>query len=150
MSSYRNSERSEGIQPRTPMGSVRLKMQLSKADMDGFKARGMVTHWFNGKAGRIERALGGGYTFVDPKHAQSLGQGALHQDGNDPESNKRVSIVANPNDPDSKRAYLMEIPERFYKEDQNTKELVNAQVDEALALGGKSGGSEFENAYKPN
>ncbi len=150
MSSERESERSEGKPVRVPFGSVRLKMQLSDADMKGFEARGMVTHWFNGTTGRLERALGGGYTFVDPKHAQSLGQGALHQDGNDPESNKRVSIVANPHSPDSKRAYLMEIPKEFYKEDQAKKELVNAQVDEALAVGGKTGGSEFEQAYKPN
>ncbi len=151
MSSERESERSEGKAPRVPMGGNRLKMQLSDADMKGFKARGMVTHWFNATSGRIERALGGGYNFVDPKHAQSLGQGALHQDGNDPESNKRVSIVANPHSPDSnKRAYLMEIPKEFYREDQAKKELVNAQVDDALAMGGKNSGSEFEQAYKPN
>ena len=148
MSSYRNSERSEGIQPRTPMGSVRLKMQLSKADMDGFKARGMVTRWFNGKTGRIERALGGGYNYVNPKHATSLGEGALHADGKDAESNARVSIVVNRSDPVT-RGYLMEISEKFYKEDQAAKESVNALVDDALALGGKVA-SDIENEYRPN
>ncbi len=148
MSSERESERSEDKVERVPFGSVRLKMQLSDADMRGFKARGMVTHWFNATAGRLERALGGGYKFVKPEHARSLGQSALHGGSSDL-SNARVSKVVSRGDPII-RAFLMEIPEKFYYEDQAKKELVNRKVDDALSLGGKTGGSEFEQAYKPN
>ena len=147
MANTRNSERKEGEIGRVPIGGIRLKTQLSQADMDEFKKRKMVTHWFNDDPGRIERALGGGYKFVKPEYATSLGQGALHKDGNDPESNARVSIIANRSDPIT-RAYLMEIKKKFYVEDQAAKETINAQVDEALALGGTQG-SDLENEYRP-
>ena len=42
----------------------------------------------------------------------------------------------------------MEISEKYYYQDQATKEKVNMKVDEALALGGKLG-SEVESEYKP-
>jgi hypothetical protein len=143
----RKNDRSEGKVARVPFGGPRLRLQLSDADVKAFKDRGMVPHWFNDEAGRLERALGGGYSFVKPEHAKSLGQGALHADGNDPQSNARVSIIVNRGDPII-RAYLMEIAEEYYKEDQAAKEAVNRQVDDALALGGKRG-SDIENEYKP-
>lgn len=148
MSNTRLSERSKAKTPRVSMGGPRLKLQLSDADLQEFKRRKQVPHWFNDESGRLERALGGGYSFVKPEHAKSLGQGALHGGGNDPESNARVSIVANRGEPVI-RAYLMEISAKYYKEDQVKKEAVNMLVDEALALGGKHG-SDLENEYKPN
>ena len=147
MSSERESERSEDKVERVPFGGFRLKMQLSDADMKGFEDRGMVTHWFNDVEGRIQRALAGGYNYVDEKHAKSLGQSALHRGSTSLSS--IVSIVVSRGHPVIE-AVLMEIKKEFYAEDQVKKEAVNAQVDEALALGGKTGGSEFENAYKPN
>jgi len=146
MTNTRESERSKGKTERVPFGGFRLKLQLSEADALAFKARKKVPHWFNDEGGRIERAKGAGYDFVKPEYALSLGQGALHRDGNDPESDARVSLVVN-RDP-VVRAYLMEISEKFWKQDQRAKEAVNAQVDEALALGGKRG-SDLENEYRP-
>ena len=147
MANTRKSEKKEGKRARVPFGGHRLKMQLSDADMKGFKDRKMKTRWFNDDPGRLERALGGGYNFVKPEHATSLGQGALHADGKDSESKLRVSIITNRSDPVT-RGYLMEISEKFFKEDQAEKEKSNAQVDEALALGG-SRGSDLENEYRP-
>ena len=147
MANTRSKERSKGKTARVPFGGPRLKMQLSDADMAEFKRRKMKIHWFNDDPGRIERALGGGYKHVNPEYAMSLGQGALHGDGKDPESNARVSIVVNRSEPIT-RAYLMEISEKFYREDQAEKEKVNSQVDEALAMGGE-GGSDIEGAYRP-
>lgn len=145
MANVRVSEKSKGKTPRVPMGGMRLKLQLSEADTAEFKKRKKVPHWFNDDPGRLERALGGGYTFVKPEHATSLGQGALHADGQDSESGARVSIVVNKTDPVT-RAYLMEISEKFYKEDQRAKETINEKVDEALAAGG-AGGASIENKY---
>ena len=147
MANTRKQDRSEGKVARVPFGGPRLKLQLSAEDMKGFKLRKKVLHWFNDDPGRIERAQGGGYNFVDPKHATSLGQGALHGDGKDAESNVRVSIVVNRSDPIT-RGYLMEISEKFFYADQAKKEERNALVDNSLALGGKLG-SELENEYKP-
>jgi len=121
-------------------------MQLSKPDMQGFKDRKMVTRWFNDDPGRIERALAGGYNYVDPRNATSLGQGALHRDSTDL-SRSRVSIVVTRGEPVT-RAYLMEIKQEFFDVDQAAKEAINFQVDEALALGG-SRGSDLENEYRP-
>lgn len=147
MANTRNSERSKDRVARVPFSGPRYKQQLSAEDMKEFKRRKKVTRWVNDEAGRLERALGGGYTFVKPEYARSLGQGAIHADGKDPESNARVSIIANRGDPII-RAYLMEISEKFYKEDQEAKEAINKQVDEALASGG-AGGASIENQYGP-
>ena len=147
MANTRKQEKSKDKVARVSFGGPRLKLQLSDEDMKGFKERKKVIHWFNDDPGRIERAQGGGYKFVNPEHATSLGRGALHMDGSDAESNQRVSIVVNRSDPIT-RAYLMEISEKFFKEDQAKKEEVNALVDEALALGGESG-SDIENEYRP-
>ncbi len=146
MSNERVSERSEGTVERVSFGGLRLKMQLSKPDMQGFKDRKMVTRWFNDDPGRIERALAGGYNYVDPRNATSLGQGALHRDSTDL-SRSRVSIVVTRGEPVT-RAYLMEIKQEFFDVDQAAKEAINFQVDEALALGG-SRGSDLENEYRP-
>ena len=147
MANTKKSEREKGKISRVPFGGIRLKTQLSDADMKGFKERKMVTHWFNDDPGRIERALGGGYNFVKPEHAKSLGQGALHRDGKDPQSNARVRITANRSDPVT-YAYLMEIKKKFWDADQVAKETKNAKVDDALALGGNIG-SGVENEYRP-
>ena len=147
MSNVRKSERSKDKPVRTPFGGFRLKMQLSDEDMKGFKRRNKVTRWFNNEPGRIERALAAGYSYVKPEHAMSLGQGALHGDGKDAESAARVSLVVNKGEPVI-RAYLMETSVKHFNEDQAAKEAVNAQVDEALALGG-SRASDLENEYRP-
>ena len=146
MSNERVSERGEGKVERVAFGGLRLKMQLSDSDMQGFKDRKKKTRWFNDEPGRIERAQAGGYKYVNPEDATSLGQGALHRDSTDL-SRSRVSIVVTRGDPIT-RAYLMEIDEKFWVEDQAAKEVVNSQVDEALALGG-SRGSDLENEYRP-
>ena len=147
MSNARISEKKKGKVARVPFGGIRLKMQLSVEDMAGFKKRKMVTHWFNDSPGRIERARAGGYEYVNPEHATSLGQSALHGDNTDL-SKARVSIVVSRGDPII-RAYLMEIKEKFYRADQAQKELNNQVVDESIAVGGLLG-SGIENAYKPS
>jgi len=146
MSELRNSEKSEDKVRRVPFSGPRLKLQLSDEDMKSFKERGMVPRWFNDESGRIQKASGGGYNFVKPEHAKSLGQGALHRDGND-ESGARVSVIVSRGDP-AIRAYLMEIKKEFWDADQAAKESVNLQVDEALAAGG-AGGASIENQYGP-
>jgi len=147
MANYRKSERSEGKRARVPFGGHRLKLQLSDEDMKGFEDRKMVTRWFNDDPGRIERAQGAGYDFVNPDYVTSLGQGALHRDHNDPESNARVSVVVTRGDPVT-RSYLMEIKEKYYKEDQDEKELRNQAVDKALNIGDEGGG-DFGSQYGP-
>lgn len=61
----RKEAQEKGKVERIPFGTVRLKTQLSDADMKEFELRGMKPHWFNYADGRIERAKAAGYSFVD-------------------------------------------------------------------------------------
>ena len=124
----RKEAREEGKVARVPFGTVRLKTQLSEEEVQGFKDRGMVTYWFNDQDGRIPRALAAGYSHVDPKYATSLGQSAIHQ-GNTDEGSK-VSMIAGRSE-SQLRMYLMEIPKKFWDEDQAAKEAHRVQLETA-------------------
>jgi len=114
----RKEAQEKGKVKRIPFGTVRLKTQLSDADMEGFKSRGMKPYWFNDTDGRIERAKAAGYSFVDPEHAMSLGQSAIHQ-GNTDEGSK-VSMIAGRGE-SQLRIRLMEIPIKYWRADQAKK-----------------------------
>lgn len=139
----RKQTQKEGKRPRVPFSALRLKLQLSEEDMAGFKKRNMVPRWFNDQDGRIQRALGAGWKFVDPENAVSLGQGALHQGNTD--EGTRVSKIVSRGEPVI-RAYLMEIWKKYYEEDKATKAKHLEKVDEALSAG-KAGGADVENQY---
>jgi len=110
--------------------------------MAEFKKNGYVTRWVNDQDGRVERAQGGGYVFVKPEEARSLGQGVVHQGNTSTDS--RVSKVVSKGDTVI-TAFLMKIKEEYYKEDQLAKEAVNAKVDEVLAAG--DSGGQVEEKY---
>lgn len=140
MSTARKGEQSEGTRKRIPFGAHRSKLHVED------KIEGYVLRWFNDIDGRIERAQEGGYVFVHRKEVPRLGQGALHQDNTD--VNSKVSKVVSRGEPVI-RAYLMKIKEGYYREDQEAKEEVNRQVDDALRAG-RPGGNVVENQYVPD
>ena len=142
MANVRKQEREKGKVARVPFSGTRYKLQLSEADMKEFKRRRKVPRWFNDQDGRIQKALGGGYAYVKPEHATSLGSGAIHEGNTDEGS--RVSKVVSKGEPVI-RAYLMEISKKFWDADQAAKQKVNDQVDEALG----AGGADVENKYGP-
>ena len=141
MANVRKKAQQKGKVKRVPFGTVRLKMQLSDEDMAEFKRRGMVTHWFNDQDGRIPRAKAGGYKFVDPEHATSLGQSAIHR-GNTDEGSK-VSMIVSRGDGPTVRSYLMEIPKRFWNEDQKSKEERIKGLEQADPLQGEDAGMQY-------
>ena len=145
MANVRKQEQEKGKVERVPFGGTRYKLQLSDADNEGFKRRRMVPRWFNDQDGRIQRALSGGYKFVKPEYATSLGSGAIHQGNTDEGS--RVSKIVSKGEPVI-RAYLMEISKKFWTEDQAAKQKINDLVDEDLARG-QAGGANVENQYGP-
>lgn len=118
MANVRKAAQEKGKIERIPFGTVRLKTQLSDADTREFERRRMKPHWFNAADGRIERAKAAGYSFVDPEHAKSLGQSAIHR-GNTDEGSK-VSMIAGRGE-SQLRMYLMEIPLKYWKADQKAK-----------------------------
>ena len=143
MANVRKQEQEKGKVERVPFGGTRYKLQLSDADNEGFKRRRMVPRWFNDQDGRIQRALSGGYKFVKPEYATSLGSGAIHEGSTDPGS--RVSKIVSKGEPVI-RAYLMEISKKFWTEDQATKQKVVDKIDEDIARG-QIAGAEVENQY---
>ena len=136
MANVRKQVQEKGKVERVPFGGSRQRMQLSDADMKEFKRRGKKTYWFNDQDGRIERAKAGGYTFVKPEHATSLGSGAIHAGNTDDGS--RVSLVVSKGEPVI-RAFLMEIKKKFWDADQATKELRNLETDKAINIGADGG-----------
>jgi len=138
-------QRAVNKKDRVPFGGLQTKLQMSEADMQGFKERGTVPRWINDKDGRLERALNAGYTFVDPESVPSLGTKKLHQENTD--LNDKVSkVVTRSGEPF--RAYLMEINKEWYEEDQAKKEEVNSRVDRSLRPVNQ-GGQSIESGYTP-
>jgi len=125
---------------RVPFGAHRTKLQVED------KIKGYSLRWFNDIDGRCERAVEGGYQYVQRDEVPMLGQGQLHQDNSD--LNSKVSKIVSRGNKKPVRAYLMTIKEEWYKEDQLAKESVNAQVDESLRQG-TPGGNVVDNQYVP-
>jgi hypothetical protein len=144
MTNARKQEQEEGKRVRVPMGARRSRLQLSEEEAKAFETAGYITRWVNDQDGRVERAVAGGYEFVEPSEATSVGNSEITQGNTD--LGDRVSKVVSRGAPVI-RAYLMKIKKEYYDEDQATKEKVNARVDEALA-GGEAGGA-VESKYGP-
>ena len=144
MSIQRKGEQKSGTRVRVPMGARRYKLQLSDAEAQAFADAGFVTRWVNDADGRIQSAIAGGYKFVLPEEATSIGAMEIHQGNTD--VGGKVSKVVSKGEPII-RAYLMKIEKEFWVEDQQAKEDVNLKVDEALA--GLGSGEGIENVYKP-
>lgn len=104
---------------------------------------GYHQHWFNGTPERIQRALDGGYEFVDrdevTPNALALG-GDSAASGNTDMGN-RVSIVSGQEvgrDGQATRLVLMKIRLEWWEADQQLVEDRNMQIRDAL-LGGMLG-----------
>ena len=141
--SNREQEKNEGRIPRVPFSGPKLRMQMSDQERKVFDTRGYVPRWINDQDGRLQRALSGGYDYVDPKYATSIGSGALHAGNTSKDS--RVSMVVSRGVPVI-TSYLMEIKKEFYDEDQKVKQDRNDLVDKTLE-GGGAGGAAVENQY---
>ncbi len=139
MANSRKNSQSKDKVKRVPFGAHRTKLQVED-EIKGYKLR-----WFNDEDGRCQRALDGGYVYVERSEVPKLGQGQLHQENTD--LNSRVSKVVSRGEPVI-RAYLMKIKNSYHKQDQAAKEVINQEVDKALR-DGKPGGNVVENQYVP-
>lgn len=107
---------------RKPFGSFDLK--LAYPDRQGFHR-----HWFNDTPGRIERAIEAGYTHV--------------KNGEKPVSR----IVGSAEGGGALHAFLMEIPEEWYKEDMAKEQALITEKEEMMMRG--KGEGEAEGQYVP-
>lgn len=114
----RNEDRKPmGRGNRIPLGSLQSKLT---ADVP----KGMVGRWVNDTPGRIDRALQAGYQFINDR-----GQEAKNR------STARKVRVGTQEGGKELNAYLMAIPEHFYREDQAAKETEIRKMDEAIKRG---------------
>jgi hypothetical protein len=109
---------------RKPFGSVEAKLKAPKRP-------GYVRRWFNDSPGRIERAREAGYELV------------MADDG------KRVSHLGGKDDKgEPVMMYLMEIPEEYYREDQDAKRNSLHAINKAVYTGARNQ-EAGDNTYVP-
>jgi len=141
----RTDGREELPRKRVPMGGRRTKLQLSEEDAKGLKENGWTPRWVNDKDGRIQQAQAGGYVFVTPEEAPSIGQFSLTKGSDD--LNGKVSLTVSKGD-QVITGVLMKLQTKYYLEDQISKEQANIDFDIALNAG-QPGGNVVDNQYVP-
>ena len=123
----------------------RVPMSVPVQRLEAPDVPGYHLHWFNGTAERIQRALDGGYEFVDERdmklNSVGLGNESTHSGNTDMGS--RVSVVSGQEvgkDGQPIRLILMKIKQEWYEEDQKLVDTRNELV--AASLRGGTIGSE--------
>lgn len=125
-----------GRNTRVPLGVARSKLTVAGRP-------GYVRRWVNDYDGRLQNALDGSYEFVQNDAVKQIGDADVDNENRD--LGARVSRVVDKTT--GQRAYLMEIKEEFYKEDQKAK---IAQVEETDRRIRKGKLEEVEGGYVPD
>ena len=146
LKSRTNERVEEAPRKRVPIGGRRTKLQLSKEDAKALKDDGWTVRWINNKDGRIQQAQAGGYVFVTPEEAPSIGQFSLTKGSDD--LSGTVSLTVSKGGGDPMTGILMKIKTEYYEEDKIAKEQDNRAFDEALNAG-QPGGNVVDNQYVP-
>ena len=141
----RKEARKAGKVSRVPFGQHKLKLQLSDIDREALDSKGFVTRWVNDVGGRLNQAQAGGWAFVDPEEATSLGASAVH-DPNTSLGKQVRQVVSKGKDPIF--AYLMKIRKEFYDEDQKAKMDEIDEMEQGL-IQGEAGGAKVGQTYLP-
>lgn len=115
--------------------------KLEAPDMPGFHL-----HWFTGSPERLQRAIDGGYEFVDEREMKinNVSLGTVSTASGNTDMGSRVSVVSGTEigkDGQPMRLILMKIKQEWYEEDQKLVEARNEQVASALR-GGKIGAEQ--------
>ena len=117
---------------RIPFGKPRMVLNVDDKTIEKVTSQGKVLRWFNGEDDRIERALDGGWEFVNLPGVKT----GDTEEVQDRRIKKRVGRDL--------YAFLMAIPKEFYDEDQTAKEERNMMVDDAIR-GGRPDGVQPHN-----
>src|SRR5574343_828428 len=111
---------------RVPFGVPRMELKTDQVP-------GKVRRWINDDVDRLESAQEGGYEFVESAKSGAAGHADITaRDGLDSRVSKVVGTKA---DGSPLRAYLMEIDEDWYKEDQEAKQGRVDKTEVALRRG---------------
>lgn len=136
MESRDESREAVGRSERIPLGVARSK--LSVPSRPGYQRR-----WVNDTEGRIANAKLGGYQFVEDSDMQV---GSADIDNGNRDLGARVSRVVDKTT--GQKAYLMEIKEEFYQEDQKAKVRKVEEVDRRIKKGKLD--DQLEGSYVPD
>ena len=125
---------------RTNAERKRVPMSVPVQRLEAPEIAGFHLHWFLGTPERLQRALDGGYEFVDEREIKinnvSLGGDSAASGNTDMGS--RVSIVSGQEvgkDGQPTRLILMKIRQEWYEEDQKLVDEKNEQTANALCGG---------------
>lgn len=122
--------------------------KLSVPDIPGYHL-----HWFQGTPDRLERALQGGYEFVEETETSvnDAGLGGTSTRTGNTDMGSRVSVVAGSEigkDGQPIRLVLMKIKQEWYEEDQKLVEERNqATIDSLLGGTQNAGGHDSSHRY---
>ncbi|MGZ5799285.1 MAG: hypothetical protein ACXWJZ_01470 [Burkholderiaceae bacterium] len=127
----RESSREEtGRNTRVPLGVARSKLSVPQR-------AGYVRRWVNDAEGRLQNAELGGYQFATDQGKQ-IGDADIDNENRD--LGARISRVVDKST--GQKAYLMEIKEEFYREDQALKAAKVAEKDRLIKNGKLDDGEE--------
>lgn len=112
-----------GRSTRVPLGVARSKLSVPTRP-------GYVRRWVNDTEGRLMQAEQGGYQYATD---QALQIGTADIDNVNRDLGARVSRVVDKST--GQKAYLMEIKEEFYREDQAIKAQAVAEKDRLIKTG---------------
>lgn len=120
----------EAVEPprratRRPFSSVELKLAYESRE-------GYHRHWFNDTPGRISRALEAGYEHVKDREGKNVSR-----------------LVGKDEGGNALNAYLLEIPEDWYKEDMAREQSAIDDKESAIKRG-VTPGAEVEKSYVPS
>lgn len=115
---------------RTPLGTRNVLIATER--------KGFVRRYVNDVDDRIERAKAAGYTPV-----------TTHSDASDPRagSDSRMGAISSKSVGGGVRAVLMEIPEKFYQEDQAAKQEQVDRSEEGLSRQKGIDGQQYGGVY---
>lgn len=126
----KTTRQGEGRRKRTPLSNQEQKLAR-------VPSKGMVGRWVNDTGNRISKAIEG-----DWKHV-------MESTGTDGEE-KPVSLVVGVQDNAQPLiAYYMEIPKKFYEEDQKAKQQQVDAIDDAIRHGNIEGEVGKDGRYVP-
>ena len=126
----KTSRKGEGRQQRVPLGQIKAKLAREAS-------KGMVGRFVNDTAGRVQAARKAGYEHV------------MVTTGMDGEERQDSEIVGVQENGQPLIAFYMEIPLKFYREDQKAKQEQVDIVDDAIRHGNIEGAVGQDGRYVP-
>lgn len=145
----------EPLSPASRLGGAERKripmsvpvQRLSVPDIPGYHL-----HWFLGTAERINRALSGGYEFVDEEETtmNDAGLGGTSTRTGNTDLGSRVSVISGQQVTNGQpvRLILMKLRQELFEEDQLLVEERNDQVVQSLFRGTQgAGGHDASHRY---